>query len=75
MAGRILIIDDEKDMLVLLKRIITEETDHEAVTESDPHRAIELFRENPFNMVITDLKMPRMDGMQILEKVKEIDPT
>ena len=74
MPGRILIIDDEKDMLVLLKRIITEETDHEAVTESDPHRALELFRENPFSLVITDLKMPKMDGMQVLEKVKEMDP-
>jgi DNA-binding NtrC family response regulator len=74
MAGRILIIDDEKDMLVLLKRIITEETDHEAVTESDPQRALELFKGNPFNLVITDLKMPKMDGMQVLEKVREMDP-
>ena len=74
MSGRILIIDDEKDMLVLLKRIITEETEHEAVTESDPKRALELFRENPFNLVITDLKMPKMDGMQVLEKVREMDP-
>jgi DNA-binding NtrC family response regulator len=74
MAGRILIIDDEKDMLVLLKRIITEETDHEAVTESDPQRALELFRESPFNLVITDLKMPKVDGMQVLEKVREMDP-
>jgi DNA-binding NtrC family response regulator len=74
MAGRILIIDDEKDMLVLLKRIITEETDHEAVTESDPQRALELFRGSPFNLVITDLKMPKVDGMQVLEKVREMDP-
>jgi len=74
MPGRILIIDDEKDMLVLLKRIITEETDHEAVTESDPHRALERFRESPFSLVITDLKMPKMDGMQVLQKVREMDP-
>jgi DNA-binding NtrC family response regulator len=74
MAGRILIIDDEKDMLVLLKRIITEETDYEAVTESDPQRALELFKETPFNLVVTDLKMPKMDGMQVLEKVKEMNP-
>ena len=75
MAGRILIIDDEKDMLVLLKRIITEETDHEAVTESDPHRALGLFKENPFDLVITDLKMPKMDGMQVLETIKAMDPS
>jgi len=74
MPGRILIIDDEKDMLVLLRRILTEETDHETVTESDPHRAVELFKENPFNLVITDLKMPKMDGIQVLEKVRKVDP-
>ena len=74
MAGKILIVDDEKDMLVLLKRIITEETDHEAVTESDPSRALDLFKEDPFDLVITDLKMPKMDGIQLLEKIREIDP-
>ena len=74
MAGRILVVDDEKDMLVLLKRIITEETDHEAVTESDPSLALDLFREHPFDLVITDLKMPKMDGIQLLEKIREIDP-
>jgi len=74
MSGRILIVDDEKDMLVLLKRIITEETDHEAVTESDPLRALDLFKETSFDMVITDLKMPKMDGIQLLEKIREINP-
>ena len=74
MSGRILLVDDEKDMLVLLKRIITEETDHEAVTESDPSRALDLFKEDPFDLVITDLKMPKMDGIQLLEKIREIDP-
>ena len=34
MAGKILIVDDEKDMLTLLQRIISEEKDHEVVTES-----------------------------------------
>lgn len=74
MAGRILLVDDEKDMLVLLKRIITEETGHEVVTESDPSRALDLFREDPFDLVISDLKMPKMDGIQLLEKIREIDP-
>jgi len=49
-------------MLVLLKRIITEETDYEAVTESDPHARLNCSGKS-FNMVITDLKMPKMDGI------------
>jgi len=71
MSGRILIVDDEKDMLVLLQRIISEESEHQVVTESNPQRALQLFRENPFDLVITDLKMPKMDGIRLLEDVRK----
>jgi DNA-binding NtrC family response regulator len=74
MPGRILIVDDEKDMLVLLKRIISEDTDHRVVMEADPLKALELFREQPFDLVITDLKMPKMDGIKLLEGVKKVNP-
>ena len=73
MPGRILIIDDEKDMLTLLRRIILEESDHELVTETDPLRAIELSRDKVFDLVITDLKMPKMDGIKILEEIKKLN--
>ena len=74
MCGRILIVDDEKDILALLDRIISEETDHELLTESSPFRALELFKERPFDLVITDLKMPKMDGIRLLEEIKKISP-
>jgi DNA-binding NtrC family response regulator len=74
MPGRILIVDDEKDMLVLLQRIISEDTDHEVITETNPVKALELFKEQPFNLVITDLKMPKMDGIGLLEEAKKINP-
>ena len=74
MTGRILIIDDEKDMLVLLTRIITEKRDYDVVTEHDPLKAIELLKKDQFNLVITDLKMPKMDGIAVLDRVKEMQP-
>jgi DNA-binding NtrC family response regulator len=74
MPGRILIVDDEKDMLVLLKRIITEETDYEVVTEADSVKALERFKEKHFDLVLTDLKMPKLDGIRLLEGVKKIHP-
>ncbi|MBI4621025.1 MAG: sigma-54-dependent Fis family transcriptional regulator [Desulfobacterales bacterium] len=74
MSGRILIVDDEKDMLVLLRRIISEKTDHQLVTECDPVMALELFKKQPFDLVIADLKMPGMDGIKLLEEVKKINP-
>ena len=74
MPGRILIVDDEKDMLALLKRIISEETDHEVIAETDPVHALELFKEKAFDLVITDLKMPKMDGIKLLESIKKTTP-
>jgi DNA-binding NtrC family response regulator len=74
MAGKILIVDDEKDMLILLQRIISEETEHELVAENNPFRALELFGDRHFDLVITDLKMPKMDGIKLLEEVKKIRP-
>jgi DNA-binding NtrC family response regulator len=73
MPGRILIVDDEKDMLALLRRIISEETDFEVVTEVDPVKALELFKGSHFDLVITDLKMPKMDGITLLDAVKKIN--
>ena len=74
MTGRILVIDDEKDMLLLLSRIITEEGAYQVVTESDPLRAMALFKEQPFDLVLTDLKMPKMNGIEVLEQVKRTSP-
>jgi DNA-binding NtrC family response regulator len=74
MPGRILIVDDEKDMLALLKRIINEESEHEVLTQTDPIQALELFKEQPFDLVITDLKMPKLDGIKVLESIKKINP-
>jgi DNA-binding NtrC family response regulator len=74
MPGRILIVDDEKDMLALLRRMITEERDYEVATESDPNRALEHFQAEPAELVITDLKMPGLDGIGLLEAVKKRQP-
>jgi DNA-binding NtrC family response regulator len=74
MGGRILAVDDEKDMLALLRRIISEDTDHELTTESDPLQALERFKAEPFDLVISDLKMPKMDGLRLLEAIRQHNP-
>lgn len=74
MARKILIVDDEKDMLVLLRRIISEETDYEVNTSECPIKALELFKRLPFDLVIADLKMPKMDGIKLLEEARKINP-
>ncbi len=72
--ARILVVDDEKDMLALLRRIIAEKTEHDVVTEHNPLKAVELVGQGPFNLIITDLKMPKMDGIAFLDEVRRIQP-
>ena len=75
MKCKILVVDDEKDMLALLTRIITEKTEHEVVGEHNPLRAVDLIEAEPFDMVITDLKMPKMDGIVLLDHVRRTQPS
>ena len=73
MPGKILIIDDEPDMLVMLEMLITDKTTHAVVTTNNPFEIEDLLAKDEFNLVITDLKMPMLDGIEVLELVKKID--
>ena len=75
MKHRILIVDDERDMLTLLKRIITEKNEHDVIVQHNPQKAVEIIEQEPFDLVITDLKMPKMDGIALLEEAKRIQPS
>lgn len=72
--GKILIVDDEPDMLEMLDMIITDKTNHRVVTTNNPLEVGELLAKDNFNLVITDLKMPVMDGMDVIAAVKSRDP-
>lgn len=74
MKGRILVVDDKAEMLLLLKRIISEETAHEVVTESSAENALKRLGETHFDLIITDLRMPKMNGISLLQAAREIDP-
>ncbi|MEM1973824.1 MAG: response regulator [Thermoplasmata archaeon] len=73
MAEKILIVDDEPDMLKLLSLILREKTNYEITTTNNPIEALELVKTQNFDLVITDLKMPGLDGLQLLEEVKKKD--
>jgi len=69
-----LIIDDQPDMLIMLEMIITDKTPHQVVTTTNPLELPELLAQENFNLVITDLKMPAMDGIEVIDTVKNHDP-
>jgi DNA-binding NtrC family response regulator len=71
--AQILIVDDEVDMLALLAMIITEKTNHKATTTNNPLEVPKLIKEGAFDLLIADLKMPGMDGIELVDEVRKID--
>jgi DNA-binding NtrC family response regulator len=71
--GLILAVDDEPDMLTLIKMIIEGYSDHQVATTNNPMEVAELLTKERFDLIITDLKMPGMDGMELLELAKKYD--
>jgi two-component system NtrC family response regulator len=69
----ILIIDDEKNYLVILEALLSPEG-YEIITEDDAINALRLISETDLDLIITDMKMPGMDGIELLEESKKINP-
>ncbi len=70
LTGRILLIDDDPHFLRVLGRILTGEK-FDVTTASDACKAIELLRTARFDLVISDLRMPECDGLNVLQAVRE----
>jgi len=69
----ILIVDDEKDICNLLKEALIEEG-YRVFTVQSGIKAIEEAKEKPFSLALIDLKMPVMDGLETLDRLKEVSP-
>jgi two-component system response regulator PilR (NtrC family) len=71
--GKILIVEDEKSMREVLK-ILLEGENYLVTPASDGLEGISYIDKDIFDLVITDIKMPRIDGFELLRKTKEISP-
>jgi two-component system response regulator HydG len=71
-AGKVLILDDEPEMLENCRRILTS-AGYDCLLTSDPLEAVSLLGSERPDVMITDLRMPVMDGMDILKQAREID--
>ena len=69
-SHRILVVDDEEKMRRLLEMSL-KNMGHEVVQAADGIEALARFDEAPFDLMMTDLNMPRMDGMQLLKNLRE----
>ena len=72
--GRILVVDDEDSMCQYLS-ILLQKEGYEVATANGGAEALRLLEERPADVVMTDIQMPKMDGIQLLKGIKGMDPT
>ncbi len=72
--GKILVSDDELSIRQFLEILLKKEG-HQVVCAGDGQEAWARFQAEPFDLVISDIKMPKMDGLELLQKVKEQRPS
>lgn len=72
---KILIIEDEASIRRVLTKILSEENDSYVVEEAeDGLKGVEKIKNEDYDLVLCDIKMPKMDGVEVLEAVKKIKP-
>lgn len=74
LAGKILIIDDEPEALENCRRILSR-VPYACLLASDPNDALDMLERERPGLVLTDLRMPKLDGMEVLAAAKRKDPT
>lgn len=73
MSGiKILLIDDEPTILEVIQLGLSMKGCH-VETAASGHQALEILKENHFEVILIDLKMPKMSGMDLLRRIKELD--
>lgn len=70
----LLIIDDELDLLKGLKRLLFAGIRIEILISQSPNEALEIIKSNPVSVVLSDIKMPEMDGLDLLSVIKHDFP-
>ena len=72
MKKKILLVEDEQDIATVLDMVL-EEGGYEVDCFSDPVLALKNFRARSYDLVILDIKMPEIDGIELSQQIKKID--
>ncbi len=72
-SARILVIDDEEVVCRSCSRLLSEEG-HRVDTNLDPRDGLAIAEQEPYDVIIVDLKMPGISGMEFLQRIKAVRP-
>jgi putative two-component system response regulator len=72
--GEVLIVDDQEVDVLLLERMLRGAGYVSITSTRDPAEVCELHRKNRYDLILLDLQMPAMDGFQVMEGLKELEP-
>ena len=71
---KVIIVDDEQDILNTLLRYFNRKNKFEVDVFTNPVNALEAIKNNDYDLVLTDIMMPEMNGVDLLKKIKEVKP-
>ena len=72
MAGRVLVVDDDQGVRDSLSEFLAT-LDFQVVTAEDGEDALNLYQRGDFEIIMADLIMPKVDGMELLRRIREVD--
>jgi CheY-like chemotaxis protein len=73
LSGKILLLDDNS-LGLAARRSVLEELGHKVMTSGAPHDALELCGKQRFDLVVTDYKMPKMNGVEFITRLRKQNP-
>jgi DNA-binding NtrC family response regulator len=73
MKKRILVVDDEPDISSLFKMVIEQNNEVTVHSFTDPLLALRNFNDNFYDLILVDIKMPEMDGIDFYREIRKID--
>lgn len=74
LRGRVLIVDDQDVNVLLLERMLRGAGYESIASTTDPREVCDLHARNRYDLILLDLQMPGMDGFQVMEKLRELEP-
>ena len=72
--ANILVVDDQEANIILLEQILHKAGYLHVTSTMNPHEVCALYTEHRYDLILLDLQMPEMDGFQVMEGLKEIEP-